>query len=125
MKLLIFGDRRFNDYPLLKTIVDKFVFVQMGAIDSVISGKAKGADILGELWAKGQGLPVLGYPADWDTYGNAAGFIRNKEMAEVADVAIGFLAPESKGTPQMINLCKEKKIPLMVYKIDTGEIEVF
>lgn len=125
MKLLIFGDRRFNDYPLLKTIVDKFIFVQMGVIDSVISGKAKGTDTLGELWAKGQGLPVLGYPADWDTYGNAAGFIRNKEMAEVADVAIGFLAPESKGTRHMINLCKEKKIPLMVYKIDTGEIEVF
>jgi hypothetical protein len=125
MKLLIFGDRKFNDYPLLKTIVDKFIFVQMEVIDSVISGKAKGADTLGELWAKEQKLPVLSYPADWDTYGKSAGFLRNKQMSEVADVAIGFLAPESKGTRHMINLCKEKKIPLMVYKIDTGEIEVF
>lgn len=35
-------------------------------ISIVISGKAKGADLGGEKWAKRNNIPVEEYPADWN-----------------------------------------------------------
>jgi hypothetical protein len=46
-------------------------------------------------------------------------------MLNVADVAVGFLAPESKGTRDMMNRLIKNKTPLLIYKTDTGEIDIY
>ncbi|WP_420828246.1 SLOG family protein [Ectothiorhodospira shaposhnikovii] len=46
----------------------------------VISGGARGADTLGELYAIARGLPFKRFPADWEC-GKAAGHWRNDLMA--------------------------------------------
>lgn len=55
-----------------------------------------GADRLAEQWATGCQPPIKTepHPADWDLYDKAAGFIRNKEMADLGAVAcLAFINP--------------------------------
>lgn len=41
---------------------------------------------------------IIPMPADWDRYGNAAGPIRNRKMAEVADALVAVWDGRSPGT---------------------------
>lgn len=47
-----------------------------GQITTVISGKARGVDTLGERWAAANKISVERFPADW-SLGRGAGFRRN------------------------------------------------
>jgi hypothetical protein len=89
----------------------------------VISGGANGADALGERWAKEFGKSLEIYPADWDTHGKAAGYIRNKAMCDVAEGLIAFSVNRSKGTANMIDLAiKHKKAMIVVFNVYTQDI---
>ena len=67
---------------------------------------ARGADTLADKWAAANGHRSEGYPADWDTYGRRAGFLRNKQMLEEGkpDLVVAF--PGGKGTEMMISLAR-------------------
>lgn len=79
----------------------------------IISGAARGADQLGEQYAKIVGYEVSRFPADWDGLGKMAGYVRNAEMAKyaIADenygVLIVFWDGKSKGTKHMIDLAEK------------------
>jgi hypothetical protein len=74
----------------------------------ILSGKARGADLLGERYAKENLLEVLEFPADWETFGKRAGFKRNEEMANEAHALIAFWDGESHGTKHMIDIATKK-----------------
>ena len=102
-KVIIAGGREFSDYALLCESCDKFLCQKHQTHDIVvISGTARGADILGERYAHERGYAVEKYPADWNRDGKSAGFIRNAQMASVADALIAFWDGQSKGTAHMI-----------------------
>lgn len=71
-------------------------------IEEVISGTAKGADTLGEVWAQNNGIPVRRMPANWNTYGSKAGNLRNEDMLEECDKVILFWDSNSPGTKHML-----------------------
>lgn len=81
-----------------------------------ISGKAKGADSLGEKYAKEWGAKVLEFPADWDKYGKRAGPIRNQQMLDEGkpDLVVAFPTKNSKGTYHMIRIAKEAGVETIV-----------
>lgn len=102
MKVIIAGGRDFDDYGLLKHICDHML--QNHKEDLIIvSGCARGADTLGEQYAKDNGYLIKPFKANWDKYGKAAGHIRNSQMAEYADALIAFWDGSSKGTKNMID----------------------
>ena len=115
-KVIIAGGRDFDDYNRLKTHCDKILENKrnQGYRIIIISGTARGADTLGERYAKEKGYEVLRFPADWNTYGKRAGYIRNKEMAENADACICFWDRISNGTRHIINNKKKKRLPLRI-----------
>ena len=84
----------------------------------IISGAARGADTLGEKYAKERGYEIESHPANWDLYGKSAGYKRNVEMVENADAAIFFWDGESRGTKHSINLSKEKGIPYRIIRYE-------
>jgi len=97
MKLIIAGGR---DYTLTAADYEYLSFMRTQMhIDEVVSGGATGADACGELWAVQCGIPVKRFKADWDAHGNAAGPIRNREMAQYADAVA--LYPGGRGTSSM------------------------
>lgn len=112
MKLIIAGTRTFKDYELLKKEVTRFIGRHKDV--EIISGLAEGADRLGLKYGVEHGFLVLQYPADWNRYGRAAGFMRNNEMAKIATHLIAFWDGKSKGTRMMINIAIKKNIETKV-----------
>jgi predicted Rossmann fold nucleotide-binding protein DprA/Smf involved in DNA uptake len=114
MKLIIAGSR---DIDLLLEELDDILEelgVPLEEVTELVSGGAAGIDSLGEHWAecRPDHLKVTRFMPDWDAYGRAAGPIRNKLMAEYADIAVIIMKKGgSRGslnmTSQMMNLNKK------------------
>lgn len=117
MKVIIAGSRNY---------IDEQDFMQrMNAISmkyghwiqkttEVVSGTARGADQLGEKWAKLMDLPITEFPANWEKFGRSAGFIRNGEMAQYADALVVFWDGVSPGTRSMIDLAKGRGLKVHI-----------
>jgi hypothetical protein len=113
-KLIIAGGRDFADYSLLQKKVDVMLSAKrFSHRTEIISGKAKGADTLGEQYAKANDFPVKEFPADW-SIGKSAGYLRNSEMAIYADACICFWNGRSTGTKHMIDLATTQGLPVRV-----------
>ena len=126
VKVIVCGSRTFNDYKYLeRTIRELFKELTMygflyGSPDKdadlieIVSGGAEGADKLGEQFAEEYGLWCKVMPADWDKYGEQAGFIRNEEMIDYVSsekcykLLVAFWDGQSKGTQHCFNYAKEK-----------------
>ena len=128
MRVIIAGGRDFNDFKLLESNINKIfkqlsdeklisIYVNESNIE-IICGKARGADTLGEQFAKDYKLSIKYFPADWNTYGKSAGYRRNAEMANYAKedngVLIAFWDGKSKGTKHMIDLAKSNNIRVFI-----------
>lgn len=118
-RVIIAGTRSFNDYNLLKENCEYLLRESMEKHQIIIvSGQAKGADTMGERFAKEHGLPCEYYPANWQIHGRAAGPIRNKEMANNADALIAFWDGHSRGTRSMINLARKMGLQVAICRYD-------
>lgn len=104
-RIIVAGSRNFNNYDYLKKICD-FIIDEEDVV--IISGTARGADKLGERYAKEKGFELRLFPAKWDEYGKRAGYFRNVEMAKNADMLIAFWDGESKGTKHMIDIAEKE-----------------
>ena len=105
MKVIIAGSRAFDNYELVCETLSNLRCDGL-IIDEVVCGGARGADSLGERWAKALNIPIKYFYANWDEYGKAAGFIRNHEMGDYADYLVAFWDGKSRGTKDMINYMK-------------------
>lgn len=115
MKLLIAGGRDFNNRELmmyhLKAMFD------LGEIDpsvELICGMARGADMLGYEIFKAAELPIHVFKPDWNGLGKRAGFVRNEEMGDVADLALIFWDQQSRGTKHMIDYMAKLQKPVRI-----------
>ena len=117
-KILIAGSREYDDYGEAKEYLDRFIMENCeGDFVVIISGGCRGADAIGEEYARQNGIEVLRYPAEWGRYGRAAGPKRNRQMADECDVAVCFWDGESKGTKSLIDYMN--KIGKPTYIIQT------
>ena len=63
MRVIIAGSRTFNNYGYFK---EKMLEVQKQInIDEIISGVAKGPDLMGVYWGERHNTPVKKFYADW------------------------------------------------------------
>ena len=117
MKVIIAGGRDFDNYNLLTTTISNFE-KEHGKVTEVISGTARGADILGESYANVNNITVKKFSPDWDNLGKRAGYVRNTEMAAYAKKHNGFLIvfwdKKSKGTKHIIDYAKKIKLETIV-----------
>lgn len=111
--VIVCGTRTLNQGMFVKYWLD---YYYKGQAIEVISGGAPGADRLGELWANSNKLPVKVVRADWQKHGKAAGPIRNKAMALMANECIAFWDGQSRGTANMIKLARENGLVVHVIK---------
>lgn len=124
----VVGSRTFKDYKYLSQILDWFR-KYLGDF-TVVSGGAEGVDSLAVCWANERKLPVpIVYPAFWSDlshpdaiiktrkngqkYDAAAGFRRNQQIVERADILIAFWDGKSKGTQDSI--ARAEKVGKLVY----------
>jgi hypothetical protein len=79
-------------------------------ITKIVSGGAKGADSLAEIYAEKYQLPLIVFKPDWQKYGRGAGIVRNREIIEAADMVVAFWDGSSKGTASSLKFAKSKGI---------------
>ena len=117
-RVIVAGGVHFNDYETLKNTLDDHISNSSKEEIEIVSGHAKGADSLGERYAKEHGIKCIVFPADWKKYGRAAGPIRNKQMLEYAmkqqASLIAFWNGESKGTKNMISIAEKAGIEVKI-----------
>jgi len=114
MKLAVVGSRGFNDYDLLKSKLDAIHLRK--PITCIVSGGAKGADSLGEKWAKENNIETLIFIPEWDKYGKKAGFLRNEDIIKNSDAVVAIWDEVSKGTAHSISLAKKYNKSCLVVK---------
>lgn len=91
MRVLVCGSRHFKNKELMEDALREIPI----PITTVIHGMARGANQ----------IPVLEYPALWETYGRRAGPIRNAQMLRDGEpnFVAAFRGPNSRGTQNMID----------------------
>ena len=117
MRIIIAGSRDFQDYKRLVATCDQLLeSLKVEKEREIVSGTARGADRLGEAYAREKGYSIKRFPADWQKWGKMAGPIRNQHMAQYADGAIVFWDGRSRGSRSLIQALKkeEKRIKLVV-----------
>ena len=117
-RVIVAGSRTASSvyiYSLLERKLDLILKNKAVTHDIIIvSGTAKGADKLGEEYARSRSFGVERYPADWDQYSKRAGYIRNAEMATDADALVALWDGESRGTKHMIAIANQMGLPTRI-----------
>lgn len=109
VRIIVAGGRDFGNYELLCRTLDEF-----GENFTVIAGGARGADFLGEKYAKERNLELIVYAAEWEKYGKSAGILRNISMAKNADCLVAFWDGKSRGTKHMIEEASKRNLKVRV-----------
>ena len=112
--LAIVGWRGMNEKEhkdIFNETVEKFIS-QYGMPTMVVSGGARGADTMGENWAKSHDIPTLILKPQWRNangiYDKSAGIRRNTDIVDACTHMIAFPSDEGKGTQDSIRKAKQR-----------------
>ena len=121
MRVIVTGSRTWSGpvgTVLLRQVLDALADLAGWAKQelTIVHGACPtGADALAAEWARDMQYHQLPFPADWEQYGKAAGFIRNGAMAiSGADLCVAFLRANSSGTLDMIGKARRNGIATLV-----------
>jgi ABC-type enterochelin transport system substrate-binding protein len=120
--LAIVGSRTFNDYDTLSKITTKLV--AHFNITKIVSGGAAGADTLASKYAKEHSIELVEFIPDWQLHGKSAGFKRNLDIVNNANVVIAFWDGSSKGTKHSIDISTTQQKTTIVVNYVTNNITV-
>ena len=121
-RVVVAGSREYLNYTEAEKFIDACISKIKNEYELIfISGGCRGADKLGERYAKEHNFKIEYYLAEWDKYGKKAGIMRNEIMAKRGDFVICFWDGKSKGTKSMIRYAEENQKPLRIKKIDIKE----
>lgn len=124
MRILVCGGRDYYKYSRVEDTLDKLLN-QVWSEDedqniTIIQGGAAGADFLAKVfvldglsWLVDSEVLLEEYPADWKTYGKAAGAIRNQQMLDEGKPNLVVAFPGGRGTQDMINRAKKANIEVI------------
>ncbi len=113
MRTIIAGSRTATSYNDLLAAINVIPWKPT----EIISGAARGADMLGERWARENSIPLRRMPANWEKHGKRAGYLRNSEMAEKADALLALWDGKSRGTAHMIDIATRNGLVVSVWRI--------
>lgn len=116
-RVLVCGGREYSDQQRVRKTLDAVLEGTRAAGKDlvIIHGNARGADLLAHQYAREKSLRALPFPADWDTYGKRAGYVRNKQMLDEGKPHAVIAFPGGVGTRMMVGLAKRYGIPVKEY----------
>lgn len=124
-RILITGSRDWVDRNVIHRAVSEWVRdnVPQNDVTILVHGDAsRGADRMARDFARAMWwLQEEAHPADWESQGRAAGFIRNQTMVDLgADVCLAFIRNGSKGATHTAGQAAKAGIPVVRY-VDNDE----
>lgn len=97
MVIGIVGSRRRNTDADYTAVLEAFKKLYTLGDEIVSGGCPEGADRFAEMIAKKLQVPIKIYYAEWDRLGKSAGFVRNTNIAEDANILIACVASDRTG----------------------------
>lgn len=116
-RFCVVGSRDMNNYYIVYTYLKQYL--PKDAI--IITGGARGVDLLAEVYAEMNGHHCEVYEAQWDRFGNSAGMIRNAEMVKNSDHLIAFWDGTSPGTKNMIDAWLKRSRKVVVIDVSPSD----
>lgn len=121
-RILVSGSRDWehNDliWKALRLVLDNYhdIIVVHGACSTGADQHAhEWCEAFGPHLTVNQSLVEEPHPADWNTHGKSAGYVRNAEMVKLgADLHLAFQRNNSRGTQNTIDLTRKAGIPTVV-----------
>jgi hypothetical protein len=114
LKTIVAGSRSITGYAVVEKAI-AFAIADGLIITQIVSGTAKGVDLLGERWAKEhKRVSIKRFPPDWSV-GKSGGILRNIEMSENADAAIVVWDGMSRGSKHMYDTAKAKGLKVWLF----------
>lgn len=117
MRIVVTGGRDFKDRRWLWNGLDELHV--RARITELIEGGADGVDQLAADWVitmnAAAGIEIIRHVtvlAQWNRYGDAAGPIRNRVMADLKPDLV-FAVPGGRGTANMVTIAKQREIPVI------------
>ena len=110
MKVIIAGSRLFTDYQCMCQVLAP----DRHRITQVLTGRERGAALLGYRWAWKHAVKHQRFLADWERFGKVAGVRRNHQMAQAGDVLVVFGNQTSPGTAHLIQCMQQLSKPVVI-----------
>lgn len=107
MKIAIFGSRQITDVELSGFLPED--------VTEIVSGGAVGVDTVAADYAMANGIKLVEFLPDYALFGKRAPIIRDKQIAEYADMGFAFWDGSSKGTVHTVNFFKELRKPVRIF----------
>jgi hypothetical protein len=120
LRILICGSRNWTNKARIGRYLDTLMNDERYTADmiTVIHGGSKGADHHAGMEAKGRGIQVVEYSANWLKHGLRAGPVRNQQMIDDGkpDRVVAFHEDitKSKGTKDMVARAEFHDIPVTI-----------
>jgi hypothetical protein len=115
--IAIVGSRNFLDYAKFVSIIDKLL--KTFNVATIVSGGAKGVDSLARKYANDNQINLIELLTDWHAHGKSAGFIRNIDIVDKADLVFAIWDGKSKGTKHSIDISnKQQKLTIVFNYIE-------
>ena len=111
-RVIVAGSRKWVNHEIVEAYLK--VYLEQFAEVTIITGMAMGPDRFAYEYALKNDVPYEEYPADWDTHGKSAGYIRNSSMGLVGTHLIAFWDGVSKGTKNMIDIATKRGMDVTV-----------
>lgn len=113
MRVLVTGSR---DWVKITVIRDALTAVMsenslLPRSVTIVHGGASGADSIAGGLGRSMGMKVEVFPAQWNTYGKRAGYLRNAEMVATGPaICLAFIKNQSRGATMCADLAEEAGI---------------
>lgn len=117
-RLAIVGSRDFPNWKVIEDFING-----LKSTTTVVSGGARGVDRVAVMLAQKRGLETQEFHADWEAYGQRAGFLRNEKMIATVHGLVAFWDGQSRGTQHAIGCAKKRGIWLQVRNADGAVTE--
>ena len=83
----------------------------------IVSGGARGLDSVARKYAQDKGIKLTEFLPEYDKLGRSAPLKRNIAITKYADKILAFWDETSRGAKFVIDNCKQKSIPIRVFKL--------
>lgn len=118
-RVIVCGDRNGFHVPSVRSVI-KALAEDHGPSLVILHGAARGVDSVAGGIARGLGVTVEEFPAEWRKHPKVAGFIRNQAMLETgAALVVAFKegfdhSLRRGGTEHMVRIAQDAGVPCLI-----------